>query len=49
MESGSKIISGKVSTENFCEHAAISSRNSLPGDSSIAASSSQNSARLAAL
>ena len=31
MESGSKIVSVYVSTEPFCELAANSSQNSLPG------------------
>ena len=40
MESGSKIVSANVSTEPSGELAASSSQNSLPGSSSIVASSS---------
>ena len=39
----SKIVSANVSTTSFCELAASSSQNSLPGSSSIAASYSHNS------
>ena len=42
MESGIKMVSATVITDPYCEHAASSSQNSLPGSSSIAGSSSQN-------